>query len=283
MQVLADRLGKPAASGGSGLLMPAPAAVNITASAQLRDLPPLGFALPPLSPAALQPRYLPAHQPESTHQQSHANQGQRGVVAPAQHQPHGDGAGLRTTSCIGGRCGRFISGVSEGSSVTAAGSSELPRMQPADDSAILSQHAAAINASLVAAGSRLAAGSSGVSSSSRALAHGPGSRGPLSDGGVSTTASMHSATSGGGYAGAGSRSGASTPRSAWQSPQPGAPMLHQASGAGSTASGTEFADEPLLDAGGNSSSGGLLGSLQAPHVPDVLLRNWRALKRYVGS
>lgn len=281
MQVLADRLGKPATSGGGGLLMTAPAAVNITASAQLRDLSPFGFALPPLSLAALQP---PTGRHESTQQQTYINQEQFDVGLPTQHQLQA-GAGLRTFGSVGDIGGGSSSAVSGGNSVIVAGSSRVPRMQPADDSAILSQHAAAINASLVAAGSRLAAESSGASGG-RANARGPGSKGPLSDGGTSATASMHSATSGGehvGGGGGGSRSAASTPRTAWQSPQPAALSLHQASGAGSIASGTEFADEPLLGAGANSSSGGLIAGLQVPHVPDVLHRNWQALKRYIGS
>ena len=76
------------------------------------------------------------------------------------------------------------------SAVTAGG-----RLQAATDMAVLSHHAAAINASLVAAGSRLAGASSRAPPSAPAQ-HEPAAWRPLSVGGTSVTESMHSATSG---------------------------------------------------------------------------------------
>ena len=141
------------------------------------------------------------------------------------------------------------------------------RQPPADDQAILTQHAAAINASLTTAGSRLAV-SSGGSRSSRPGKHvaPPLSEAGLSEGG--TTASMHSATSGRGSSNNGGSRASGLPPPPVQSPTADA--------------GEEFEDESLLDGGVDSSGIPLGQQLQLGQTPAALDRGWNALRRYMG-
>lgn len=245
MQALADRAGKPAPGSNGELLMPSPAAVNITASTQLRDLQPAGFALPLLSPPTMLPT---APQLHSGQQQS-----QQQPRQTLRAQEHWQASNATPPPGVG-----VCSGVVHGSSVGAATGGQ-PHW--ATDQAIISHHAAAINASLAAASSRLAAAGSSAGSGTAAPHRQPHSRGLPSVGGTSATASMHSALSDGGGGDTSSVvSAASTPGSAWHSPEPAAALQQQQASMARSAAGAEAADEPLLGAGAASSNGGVVGS-----------------------
>ncbi len=215
LEVLAARLKAP--EPGAEEWLSSPTAVHIAASSQLFDLPASG-------PAATQAPLRPPFQQQ---------------LAPLQQerQLRHDVSFAHGSGIIGGGADTELRG-GAGASSGAARSQPLP----ADDRAILGQHAAAINASMVAAGGRFVSSATAASGAVR------GGR-PLSDGG--TTASMHSATSSHGGGG----STASTPRAARQQPSV-QPQQWQQAAASNTAAGqhsqirlglgVEFAEESLF-------------------------------------
>lgn len=180
---LADGLSKPASSSNGDFLLPSPAAspaaVIITASAQLWDMSPLSQMAP--LPAK---RQLPAALAQCPEQSSR--------IPLTQQERQASSAAPSAPASGAGSGARHSGSVSAGTRALSGGSQQ----HGASDQAVLSHHAAAINASLVAVGSRLAAAGSNEGSGRAAPHKPPSSRGLLSLGGTSATASMHSAMSG---------------------------------------------------------------------------------------
>lgn len=222
--------------------------MNIIASAQAHDVAmPPSAVLPLYRPAPPQIAALPPQWPTQPDTQQMLPSSKGGGLLPG--SPGGSGAMQRAPSLGGGS-----------------------EQQAATDAAVMSHHAAAINASLTAAGSRLAGASSRASVAS--AQHQLGSHGLLSVGGASATASMHSARSGVSSShGSGAGRGVSMSHCTWHAPQ------HPVA-APSTA-GTEAVDEPLLRSDVKSVGGSLASG--AAKVSNALDSSWQALKRYAGT
>lgn len=226
--------------------MTAPAALHIIASARVPDFGPPPAFLPPHRPA---PAQTAAHPPHRSAQ-----------MLSQQHGPRSDTTGSLPGSPDTSDARQQVStGVVGG------------RLQAATDTAVLSHHAAAINASLAAAGSRLAGASSRAAASAPAQHH-PAAWRSLSVGGTSVTDSMHSATSGRSHGnGDGGPSNFMPLGALWESPHPDAIQ---------SAAGSEATDQPLLDAGPvgmtNSVSSGVA------KVSHMLDSTWHAMNRYAG-
>lgn len=145
------------------------------------------------------------------------------------------------------------------------------RLQAATDAAVLSHHAAAINASLAAAGSRLAGASSRAAFSAPAQ-HQPAGWRPLSVGGTSVTESMHSAASGRSDRGGDGGPSNFVQQAAWREPQ------HL--DAKQSAAGSEATDQPLLDAGPVSMTNSVSNGVAK--VSHMLDSTWHAMNSYAG-
>jgi hypothetical protein len=246
LQRMDGRLGKPMVSGSSKPCGPAPAAVDIIASARLPDFFPPAMFLPLHKPA---PAQLAVHPPQWSAQ-----------MPSQQHWPSSDSIASVTGSPDHSNARQQVSAETSGG-----------RLQAATDTAVLSHHAAAINASLAAAGSRLAGASSGAAASAPAQ-HQPSAWRPLSIGGTSVTESMHSASSGRSHGDSDGGPSNFMPLGAqWEPQHPDAIQ--------STA-GCEATDQPLLESGPVSMSNSVSNGVAK--VSHMLDSTWHAMNRYAG-
>jgi hypothetical protein len=246
LQRMDDQPGKPLGTVGGSSKPHGPAGVDIIASARAPD------SAPP-------PAFLPLHKPapaQTAVQSPHWS----AQLPSQQHGPSSNNIGALPGSPGSSR-------VTPWDSTATAGS----RLQAATDTAVLSHHAAAINASLAAAGSRLAGASSRAAFGAPAQQQ-PAAWRPQSIGGTTVTESMHSATSG--------RSRGDGNEGPSNFMPLGARCEPSHSDAIHSTAGSEATDQPLLDAGPVSMTNSVSNGVAK--VSHMLDSTWHAMNRYAG-